>query len=188
MLKLSSSAECKIRIQGLCNRISSSLNARWQTDGAIEGQAKSLKTIANPYDQRAFSPLVPTGAWLWHLPAVALAIYMFRVVNFDALEQTSDFRIERRQVVFLCWNGRRRSDVTPSFIGWANTQNDPRASLVRALYLDPNKMAAIFSADDVYHHCGFCPGAGVRRYFDPPIYWPRGQYIVRYFDPGVNIS
>ena len=30
--------------------------------------------------------------------------------------------------------------------------------------------------------------AGVRRYFDPPIYWPRGQYIVRYFDPGVNIS
>ena len=32
------------------------------------------------------------------------------------------------------------------------------------------------------------PGPGVRRYFDPPIYWPRGQYIVRYFDPGVNIS
>ena len=29
---------------------------------------------------------------------------------------------------------------------------------------------------------------GVRRYFDPPIYWPRGQYILRYFDPGVNIS
>ena len=26
--------------------------------------------------------------------------------------------------------------------------------------------------------------AAVRRYFDPPIYWPRGQYIVRYFDPG----
>ena len=25
------------------------------------------------------------------------------VVNFDALSQTSDFRIERRQVVFLCW-------------------------------------------------------------------------------------
>ena len=30
--------------------------------------------------------------------------------------------------------------------------------------------------------------AGVRRYFDPPIYWPRGQNIVWYFDPGVNIS
>ena len=28
--------------------------------------------------------------------------YIF-VVNFDALAQASDFRIERRQVVFLCW-------------------------------------------------------------------------------------
>ena len=39
----------------------------------------------------------------------------------------------------------------------------------------------IFGPDDVIDD-------GVRRYFDPPIYWPRGQYIVRYFDPGVNIS
>ena len=29
--------------------------------------------------------------------------YMFVVVNFDALAQTSDCRIERRQVVSLCW-------------------------------------------------------------------------------------
>ena len=29
--------------------------------------------------------------------------YMFVVVNFDALAQASDIRIERRQVVFLCW-------------------------------------------------------------------------------------
>ena len=29
--------------------------------------------------------------------------YMLFVVNVDALAQTSDFRIERRQVVFLCW-------------------------------------------------------------------------------------
>ena len=28
--------------------------------------------------------------------------YMFVVVNFDALAQASDIRIERRQVVFLC--------------------------------------------------------------------------------------
>ena len=34
----------------------------------------------------------------------------------------------------------------------------------------------------------YTDNAGVRRYFDPPIYWPGGQYIVRYFDPGVNIS
>ena len=30
-------------------------------------------------------------------------IAMFGVVNFDALAQASDIRIERRQVVFLCW-------------------------------------------------------------------------------------
>ena len=29
--------------------------------------------------------------------------YMFVAVNFDALAQASDIRIERRQVVFLCW-------------------------------------------------------------------------------------
>ena len=29
-------------------------------------------------------------------------VYMF-VVNFDALAQASDFQMERRQVVFLCW-------------------------------------------------------------------------------------
>ena len=32
-----------------------------------------------------------------------LHIYMFFVVNVDAPAQTSDFRIERRQVLFLCW-------------------------------------------------------------------------------------
>ena len=38
--KLSSSAECRIRTQkGLWNRISSRLNAHWQTDWAIEDQA-----------------------------------------------------------------------------------------------------------------------------------------------------
>ena len=35
--------------------------------------------------------------------ALALAIYMFAVVNFDALAQANDIRIERRQVVYLCW-------------------------------------------------------------------------------------
>ena len=33
----------------------------------------------------------------------ALLIHLFVVVNFDALVQASDIRIERRQVVFLCW-------------------------------------------------------------------------------------
>ena len=44
------------------------------------------------------------------------------------------------------------------------------------------------------HDANFVVTGGVRRYFDPPIYWPRGQYIVtifwppsRYFDPPPNI-
>ena len=51
---------------------------------------KNLNSTARPYDQQAFSPLDLTGSWLSHL---ALAIYMFVVVNFDALSQASDIRI-----------------------------------------------------------------------------------------------
>ena len=98
--KLCSSAECRIWTRGPRHQIASRLNARWQTDWAIEDQAKSLNSTARPYDQRAFSPLGLTVSWLSHL---ALAIYIFVVVNFDAPAQASDIQIERRQVVFLCW-------------------------------------------------------------------------------------
>ena len=66
--KLSSSAVCRIwtRVFGT----ESPLNARWQTDWAIEDQAKNLNSTARPYDQRAFSPLEPPlpfgfRTWLW---------------------------------------------------------------------------------------------------------------------------
>ena len=88
--KLSSSAEGRIRTQGLRYLFTSRLNACWQTDWAIEDQAKNLNSTARPYDQQAFSPLDLTANWLSHL---ALAIYMFVVVNFDALAQASDIRI-----------------------------------------------------------------------------------------------
>ena len=80
--KLCSSAECRIWTRGPRHQIASRLNARWQTDWAIEDQAKNLNSTARPYDQRAFSPLNPTVSWLSHL---ALVIYIFVVVNFDAL-------------------------------------------------------------------------------------------------------
>ena len=98
--KLCSSAECKIWTRVPRHQIASRLNARWQTDWAIENQAKNLNSTARPYDQRAFIPLDPAVSWLSHL---ALAIYIFVVVNFDALVQANDIQIERRQVVFLCW-------------------------------------------------------------------------------------
>ena len=104
--KLCSSAESRIWTRGPRHQIASRLNARWQTNWAIEVQAKSLNSTARPYDQWAFSPLGPTVSWLSHL---ALAIYIFVVVNFDALAQASDIQIERRQVVFLC----RMQDLNP---------------------------------------------------------------------------
>ena len=108
--KLSSSAEWRIRThQDLRHQIVSRLNARWQTDWAIEDQAKNLNSTARPYYNRAFSPLDCTAVWHSHL---ALAIYMFVVVNFDALAQPRDIRIEMRQVVFLCW----MQDSNPSYI------------------------------------------------------------------------
>ena len=87
--KLSSSAECRIRTQGLKHLFASRLNTCWQTDWAIEDQAKNLNSTAHPYDQQAFSPLDLTASWFSHL---ALAIYMFVVVNFDALAQASDIK------------------------------------------------------------------------------------------------
>ena len=87
--------------EGLGNPIFSRLNACWQTDWAIEDQAKNLNSTARPCDQQAFSPPDPTAIWHSHL---ALAIYIFVFVNFDALAQASDFLIERRQVhIWYCY-------------------------------------------------------------------------------------
>ena len=64
--KLCSSAEGRIWTRGPRHQIASKLNARWQTDWAIEDQAKNLNSTARPYDQRAFSPLGPTVSWYIH--------------------------------------------------------------------------------------------------------------------------
>ena len=98
--KLSSFAECMIRTQGLRHLFASRLIACRQTDWASENQAKNMNSTARPYDQQAFSLLDLTARWLSHL---ALATYMFVVVDFDALAQASDTQIERRQVALLCW-------------------------------------------------------------------------------------
>ena len=60
-------------------------------------QGSNLNSAARPYYEWAVIPLHFTADWLSHL---ALAI---NIVNSDALAQAIGFRIERRQVVFLCW-------------------------------------------------------------------------------------
>ena len=111
---LSTSLHIKNEMQILWNPISSRLNVCWQIDWAIEDEAKNLSSAAHPYDQQAFSPPDPTAKWHSHL---ALVTYIFAVFNFGALAQASDFRIERRQVVFLCWMQiyKPRGSLKPNF-------------------------------------------------------------------------
>ena len=111
--KMSSSAEWRIRTQGLWNWISNIRNGHCQTDWAIEDQAKTqLNSKSHPYDQRAFSPLDLTAGWRSHL---ALVIHIFVAVNSDALAQASEFWIESRQVVFLCWTNNKQNINVPYY-------------------------------------------------------------------------
>ena len=68
--------------------------------GIIEDQAKNLKSMAHPYDQRTFSPLDSTANMA---SPQALAIYMSIAVNFNALATGKSYWIEMRQIIFLCW-------------------------------------------------------------------------------------
>ena len=52
--KLSSSADCRMRTQGLRHQFASKLNARWETYWALEDQAKN--STGCPFDQRALCP------------------------------------------------------------------------------------------------------------------------------------
>ena len=83
--KLSSSAECRIWTQGLRHLFASRLNACWQTDWAIEDQAKNLNSTARPYDQQAFSPYLVYLCWNHLSLAKALAPRMSKPTHIEAV-------------------------------------------------------------------------------------------------------
>ena len=87
--KLSSSAESKIRTERVSETYSPAdwISADKPTE-LLRIKLKNLNSTASPYDQQAFSPPDPTAIWHSHL---ALAIYIFVDVNFDALAQASGF-------------------------------------------------------------------------------------------------
>ena len=102
--KLSSSAECRIRThQGLASR----LNARWQTDWAIEGQAKTWTRQPVPMisEHSAHSTPQPFGirTWLWRYTCLLLLISMLwhRQAIFeskgDKLSSSAECRIRTHQ-------------------------------------------------------------------------------------------
>ena len=63
--KLSSSVECRIRTQGLRHQITRRLNVSWQTDWAIEDEAKNVNSTVSEHS--ADSTPLPVGfrTWLW---------------------------------------------------------------------------------------------------------------------------
>ena len=94
-----SSDEYRIRSWEICDT-NSPLNWRstHKPTDLSRIKLKSLKSRACSHDDWAFSPLDYTVGWL-----STLVMYMFVSVNVYCLAQESDFRIEMRQVVFLCW-------------------------------------------------------------------------------------
>ena len=147
--KLSSSAECRIRTQGLRHLFASRLNACWQTDWAIEDQAKTWTRLPVPMISKhsAHSTSLPVGfrTWLWRYTCLLLLISMLwhRQAIFeskgDKLSSSAECRIRthllatrsaaRFHQISLAGislgvhpaNVRRRYIVTTSLIGWAHT-------------------------------------------------------------------
>ena len=118
--KLSSSAECRIRTQGLRHLFASRLNACWQTDWAIEDQAKTWTRQPVPMISKhsAHSTSLPLGfpTWLWQYSCLLLLILMLwrRQVIFESkrvkLSSSAECRIRTQGLRHLfasrlnaCW-------------------------------------------------------------------------------------
>ena len=118
--KLSSSAECRIRTQGLRHLFASRLNACWQTDWAIEDQAKTWTRQPVPMISKhsAHSTSLPVGfpTWLWQYSCLLLLILMLwrRQVIFESkrvkLSSSAECRIRTQGLRHLfasrlnaCW-------------------------------------------------------------------------------------
>ena len=160
--KLSSSAESRIRTQGLRYLFTSRLNACWQTDWAIEDQAKNLNSTARPYDQQAFSPLDLTANWLSHL---ALAIYMFVVDHFDALAQASDLYSNLKEtscLPLLKAGFEPKVSDTYSPADWMPADKPTELSRIKlkTWTRQPVPMISKHSAHSIHFYSGICTGTG----------------------------
>ena len=118
--KLSSSAECRIRTQGLRHLFASRLNACRQTDWAVEDQAKTWTRQPVPMISKhsAHSTSLPVGfrTWLWRYTCLLLLISMLwhRQAIFeskgDKLSSSAEGRIQTQGLRHLfasrlnaCW-------------------------------------------------------------------------------------
>ena len=131
----------------------------WMQYSKLEWSSKNLNSIACPFDERAFSPLDFTADWLSDL---AVVIYTFVVVNFDGLAQASDFRIEWRQVVFLCWmqDSKREGLRHQTLANWMFTHKPTGLSRIKQKFNSPCLWWV--SIQPTWLHCwlAFAPGCG----------------------------
>ena len=111
----------------------------------------------------SIQPIRP-HCWLAFAPGSGdIHWYMFVVVDFDALAQASDFRIERRQVVFLYWmQEKSRFSHTQSPADWM--PSDKLTDLWRIkqkLELDsPSLSSASIQPTQTHCRLAFAPGSG----------------------------
>ena len=98
-----------------------------------------------------------------NLNSTYIHIYMFVVVNFDALAQASDIRIER--IVFLCW----RQDSNPSGSQTPNRQQTEcpltnrlsyRGSSLKLELDSPSLWSASIQPTRPHSRLAFAPGSG----------------------------
>ena len=66
--------------------------------------------------------------WQKSIFIISKIIAMSVFINFDALAQTSNFRIEMRQVVFLCWT---RVSGTKSLADWMPADKPTELSTIK---------------------------------------------------------
>ena len=130
--KLSSSAECRIQTQGLRHLFASRLNAYWQTDWAIENQAKTWTRQPVPMISKhsAHSASLPVGfrTWLWRYTCLLLLISMLwhRQAIFeskgDKLSSSAECRI-RTQGLRHLFASRLTQAIELTHWGWDKMDN-----------------------------------------------------------------
>ena len=95
--KLCSSAESRIWTRGPRHQIASRLNARWQTDWAIEDQAKTWTRQPVPMLSEHSAHLTPLSVdfrtWLWRYTYLLLLIHWWFIDGLNYFTDKSDFGV-----------------------------------------------------------------------------------------------
>ena len=104
--KLCSSVEWRIWTRGLRHQIASRLNARWQTDWAIEDQAKNLELDSPSLWSASIQPTWP-HCQLTFIFVVVTSLWRY---TYLSLLLSAEQEFERRQIVFLCPDTKSPAD------------------------------------------------------------------------------